>query len=795
MPIQTTCPGCKSKTRIPDEYANRKINCPECGHAFRALPDPLSPVVPKPMSGVPPSGPDRLATGAAKGKGKPPLNRTGVSPFLRCVGRSTIRHAKKALLQSAPFGEAAYELAESALEEWKQQQASGEDRREELDLLIQASADEIRRQAEEVADEVAPPDAQEELTAFLERLPSFLRHTLAHSRKVTGSQSTNRGLETPEDLLLLLPLRPPRFKPGDSPPDLDGLTLDELLGVGGFGEVWKAHQLLFEPGTGPSVALKFCLDSGAARLLGHEAALNRLISQGRHPGIVALRKAHLQSNPPCLEYEYVEGGDLAGLIRAWAIIPPKDLVQSSLRLMHQIAGTVAFAHGLEPPVIHRDLKPSNILLQPTRSGPVPRVTDFGIGDVAASRGIRQSLATSLRAALTTGLRGAHTPLYASPEQKRGDPADPRDDVYALGVIWYQLLAGHLTREPGAGCRKTLEKRQVPDPVIQLLMSCLQEAGKRLANAAFLREELAKLYWFRPLDDEEDEEFLSLDDDGDEDEEVTDLAKESVKPLPQPSPWQQATKQPRPWQYPISLTNSLGMKFVLVPRGTFWMSQDGMNAQRQVEIEQDFYLGVYPVTQEQWQAVMGNNPSWFSRTGPGKDKVANISDANLKHFPVENVWWNDARKFIKKLNEKERGSGFLYRLPTEAEWEYACRGGVSSREDCSFHFYFRRPTNDLSSDMANFDGNYPAGRGAKGPYLERPTKTGSYQPNRLGLYDMHGNVWEWCQDLYGAGGSGRVSRGGCWSSVGSYCQASARNWFGPASRLHDWGFRLVRVSVK
>src|SRR5205823_1789278 len=139
--------------------------------------------------------------------------------------------------------------------------------------------------------------------------------------------------------------------------------------------------------------------------------------------------------------------------------------------------------------------------------------------------------------------------------------------------------------------------------------------------------------------------------------------------------------------------------------------------QQVKIEQGFALGVFPVTQAQWQAVMGNNPSYFSRDGQGKTKVKYVSDAALRQFPVETISWNEAQEFIEKLNEKERSSGFLYRLPTEVEWEYSCRGRAASQEDCSFHFYFDKPTNNLSSEEANFDGNHPDGSASKGPYLE------------------------------------------------------------------------------
>lgn len=243
--------------------------------------------------------------------------------------------------------------------------------------------------------------------------------------------------------------------------------------------------------------------------------------------------------------------------------------------------------------------------------------------------------------------------------------------------------------------------------------------------------------------------------------------------------------PHNWIHP-----SLGMQFVLVPAGRFAMGGGaGKPGDRRILIPDDFYMGVFPVTQGQWQMVMRNNPSYFSRAGEGKHAVAKIKDADLKLFPVENVVASEdiapsgvpgfsVEEFLAKVNAADRRSGWLYRLPTEAEWEYACRGGPMYGNDWSSDFYLEQASNSMTPDQANFDSA-----------LGRTSKVGSYKPNRLGLYDMHGNVFEWNSTEEN---SLQVIRGGSWRN--GDCRAAFRSAHAPSHRNSNLGLRLARVPV-
>ncbi len=249
--------------------------------------------------------------------------------------------------------------------------------------------------------------------------------------------------------------------------------------------------------------------------------------------------------------------------------------------------------------------------------------------------------------------------------------------------------------------------------------------------------------------------------------------------------------------------------VWIPPGTFVMGsptseaeRDANEVQHTVTLTQGFYAGQYPVTQGEYQSVTGVNPSYFTT----RDYYGNSISPDTNR-PVEQVSWSDATNYCALLTQQQLAAGLLppgyvFRLPTESEWEYACRAGTTNA------FYY---TNALHGGMANFYDHYEydASFGdilvpnPSVPWLGRTSTVGSYQTNAFGLYDMAGNVWEWCQDWYGAypsgsvtnppvpaSGSTRIFRGGSWASFGVNCRSAKRGNNIPSLRDYTVGFRVV-----
>ncbi len=272
----------------------------------------------------------------------------------------------------------------------------------------------------------------------------------------------------------------------------------------------------------------------------------------------------------------------------------------------------------------------------------------------------------------------------------------------------------------------------------------------------------------------------------------------------------------------TITNSLEMSLVWIPSGGFLMGSPPdeelrfrEEQQHLVHISRGYWMSIDPVTQQAYQKMTGENPSEFT---------GGHEEGDPQRFPVERVSWYDATAFCNQLSEQEglnpyyrisnsqregisihgatvtSQGGDGYRLPSEAEWEYACRAGMTT----PFHF-----GNLLNGQQANCNGNYPYGTQEPGPYRQGPSEAGCYRPNAWGLYDMHGNIWEWCQDGFrqdyqllpqvnpvsSAPETNRVYRGGGWGSSARNCRAANRDWSSPSYRNRYLGFRVVRSRLE
>ncbi|MEG4494529.1 bifunctional serine/threonine-protein kinase/formylglycine-generating enzyme family protein [Microcoleus sp. D3_18_C4] len=533
----------------------------------------------------------------------------------------------------------------------------------------------------------------------------------------------------------------------------------KLLGQGGFGRTYLAedidrlNQRCVVKQLAPNVQGTWAINK-AVELFQVEA--RQLQQLGQHPQIPSLDAYFQQDKYWYLVQQFVDGENLLNLFQnqgRWQESHVKQLLLALLPVLK-------FIH--EQKIIHRDIKPENIMRR--HSDGLLMLIDFGVSKQLSGT-VMSRLGTKI------GSEG-----YAPIEQMKGGEAYAASDLFSLGATAFHLLTGlypfDLWVDQGYSWTANWQKH-LKSPI---------EKGLELILSKLLAKDIQQRY-------QSAEEVLRDFQGQSTPIVIQTLKKFDVKTVTVDARGNTSSRQRRQAEFfRENLGSGAILDMVAIPGGSFVMGSPNTEArlsnnegpQRTVNIS-PFFMGKYPVTQAQYQALMGNNPSHFK------------GFFKSKQLPVEQVSWDEAVKFCRKLSEK---TGKTYRLPAEAEWEYACRAGSTTP------FYFG---DTITPDLVNYDGNYPYGAAPKGLYREQTTDVGSFPPNPFGLYDMHGNVWEWCSDKWhdnynGAPTDGsswetgtnnnRVRRGASWDNDAVHCRSAnrGRNW--AVHRSRHLGFRVA-----
>jgi len=569
------------------------------------------------------------------------------------------------------------------------------------------------------------------------------------------------------------------------------------LGQGGFGDTYLAKDLDL-PGH-PHCVVKHLKPKDpnpallpiAKRLFDTEA--ETLYKLGRLHDQIPCLSAHFEENREFyLVQDFIAGHDLTK-----ELILGKKLSESyTITLLHDILAVLAIVH--QQNVIHRDLKPANLMRR--QDGKIILI-DFGAVKEISTIVVNAQGQTKLTI-------GIGTPGYTPSEQANGKPK-LASDIHAVGMIGIQALTGQpphtLPEDPQTGEVIWRNRAQVSNNLGNILDKMVRDHfSQRYQNAEVALQAILSLSRpptpTPPPPPPTPTVYQSLGN----------KSPQPVKVLSNPlktvqfetvtvNSKGQITKrsQSQAQVFTETIANGVTLEMVYIPKGSFTMgapatesgSSDSQRPQHQVTIK-PFLMGKYPITQAQWEAV-ANLPKIQYDFSPDRYRFQG------KNRPVENVSWNDAVEFCARLSRK---TGRSYRLPSEAEWEYACRAGTTT----PFHF-----GETITPDLVNYDLNYPYGSAPKGTWGFKTTAVGSFPPNAFGLYDMHGNVWEWCQDIYhdnynGAptdgsawesGGSDcRVRRGGSWENHAVNCRSANRSYSSTDYMLRLRGFRVVVASV-
>lgn len=605
--------------------------------------------------------------------------------------------------------------------------------------------------------------------------------------------------------------------------------LETLIGEGGHGQVWRALDTQLDR----PVAVK--VPKPTRRLAPDEVdqllAEARHVAKLRHTAIVPVFDACPEGAAHVVISEWIDGPNLEAIL-ARGPLPPKQ----ALAFAAQLARALEYSHAQG--IIHRDIKPANLLID--HQGDL-KVCDFGI---AASQ--KEMLGLSDQ---------RFTLAYASPEQVLGHRLDPRSDIWSVGVVLCEMLTGRLPFEESTSleqrqailhealpvpdgiepatwsiCARALEKtparrfqtagdmaEAIEDQLLRLELAeservARAETGRRLlATGAFVaiallvfgllfalssleslggiqpsRQGALQAQFFPPTTEEFALNALAGSPG------LLDCRNGVSKDQAQAMQRDWAAFLGVPVEKSFLLVNDLKMHFVLIPPGIYRAGDDSADAPpqeapREITISRPFFLARHPTTQREWEELMGENPSWFSKLGGGAPQVQNVNTARL---PVESVSLERAWKACEKLSARAAGKCFL---PTEWQWEYACRAGTTGR----FHW-----GDSAAGDLATMVSTDMQQR-ETGMMEGQTTPVESHPPNAFGLYDMHGNVLEWCADWYVADpgrklvdpfsikGESPVARGGSWRDSPANCRASRR---GPQVFIPSaTGFRFAMLA--
>jgi formylglycine-generating enzyme required for sulfatase activity/tRNA A-37 threonylcarbamoyl transferase component Bud32 len=580
----------------------------------------------------------------------------------------------------------------------------------------------------------------------------------------------------------------------------------KFLGQGAFGDTYLAKDLDL-PGQ-PHCVVKHLKpkDPNPDHLLIAKGLFDKeaetLHKLGKlHDQIPSLSAHFEEKGKFYLVQDFIDGHDLTK-----ELILGKKLSESyTIKLLHDILEVLAIVH--QQNVIHRDLKPANLMRR--EDGKIILI-DFGAVKEISTMVVNPQGQTSFTV-------GIGTSGYMPSEQAKGKPK-LCSDIYAVGMIGIQALTGQpphtLPEDPQTGEVIWRNQAQVSNYLANVLDKMVRDHfSQRYQNAEQALQAILSLS--PPLPPPPPPPTPT---------------PKPTPPPPTPTVYQSlGNKSPHPVkvlsnplktvQFKTVTVNSKGeitkhsqsqaqvftetiaqgiiLDMIAIPGGSFVMGSPNTEAessyyerpQHQVTIK-PFLMGKYPITQAQWEAVAKLPKIQY-------DLNSDPSGFKGKNLPVEKVSWNDAVEFCARLSRK---TGRSYRLPSEAEWEYACRAGTTT----PFHF-----GDTVTPDLVNYHGNYPYGSAPKGINRAKTTAVGSFPPNSFGLYDMHGNVWEWCQDVghdnyngaptdgsaWGGGDSkNRVARGGSWSNLTVHCRCAYRSSCSADSRWWGRGFRVAVASV-